>query len=59
MRACCRCPSLTLRDLKTQNASGPVTVREAFVEFSLGALMRGELRATDARVSGLALERRA
>jgi uncharacterized protein involved in outer membrane biogenesis len=48
-------PSLTLRGLETQNAAGPVRVREAFVEFSLGALMRGQWRATEARIAGLEL----
>jgi hypothetical protein len=58
MRVCCRPPSLRLRSVVVGGANdlGKVRADKLDVEFSLGSLMRGEWRATELTINGLALD---
>ena len=51
-------PSLQLRSVTVGGANdlGKVRAEKLDVEFSLGSLMRGEVRATELTVNGLALD---
>ena len=58
MRGCLPAPSLRLRSVVVGGANdlGKVRADKLDVEFSLGSLMRGEWRATELTINGMALD---